>query len=363
MDDKKYIAIPPGAIIPGSLPKFKIYILSPNGRHILWARDGNDVSAEQLTKLSESGPKGVFIDLEEEIKYEKYLEDHLGDILENQGPSDDQKAAIFSKVSTNVVKDSFETSLGLGTMNVDTLQRTQSMVKNALIFIAESNSLQALSKMIGHDYKTYEHATKVLWFTVAFLRSNPDILEQIQPDCQAFDEVQKKEILKQCGVGAMLHDIGKAFVSKEIINKNGPLTEVEWEIMKRHPLNGLAMLLDTETPVFVKKAILHHHEDFNGGGYPMSLEGQNITTLARVLRIVDVFDAMTSRRPYKEALSPIKAAQIMIGALTEKTKKEDVSGQDDRDQGMRLCFDEKLLRKFILFLGKISPTIEKTDNT
>ncbi|MCX5810765.1 MAG: HD domain-containing protein [Proteobacteria bacterium] len=354
MNDEKYMAIPPGAIIPGSLPKFKIYVLSPNGHHILWARDGNEVSTKQLTKLADSGLKEVFIDLEEEIKYEQYLEAHLGDILENQGSSHDQKAAIFSKVSTNVVKDSFETSLGLGTMNTDALQRTQALVKNALIFIAESNSLQALAKMIGHDYKTYEHATKVLWFTVAFLRNNPDVIEQIEPDYQTFDEVQKKEILKQCGVGAMLHDIGKVFVSQEILNKNGPLTAVEWEIMKHHPLSGLAMLLDTEIPVFVKKAILHHHEDFCGGGYPMSLEGQNITILARVLRIVDVFDAMTSRRPYKEAISPVKAAQIMVGTPTEKIKMEDGSEQDDRDQGMRQCFDEQLLRKFILFLGKIA---------
>ncbi|MBA4389392.1 MAG: hypothetical protein C0399_00425 [Syntrophus sp. (in: bacteria)] len=354
MNDKRYMAIPPGAIIPGCLPKFKIYVLSSNGRHTLWARNGNEVSTKQITMLANCGPTEVFIDLEEEIKYEQYLETYLGNILENQGSSDEQKAAIFSRVSTNVVKDSFETSLGLGTMNMDALRRTQSLVKNALIFIAESNSLQALAKMIGHDYKTYEHATKVLWFTVAFLRDNPDVLEQIEPDYQAFDEVQKKEILKQCGVGALLHDIGKAFVSPKILNKDGPLTAMEWEIMKRHPLSGLAMLLDTETPAFVKKAVLHHHEDFCGGGYPMSLEGQNITILARVLRITDVFDAMTSRRPYKEALSPMKAAQIMIGTPAENNKLEDGSGQDDRDQGMRLCFDEQLLRKFIQFLGKVS---------
>ncbi len=353
MDEIRYMAIPPGAIMPGSLPKFKIYVLSPDGRYVLWARDGNEVSPERLTVLADSGMEEVFIDPEEEIKYEEYLETHLGDILENRGTSDEQKAAIFSRVSTNVVKDTFETSLGLGAMQVDTLRRTQALVNHSLIFIAESNSLQPLAKMIGHDYKTYEHATKVLWFTVAFLRSNPDILEQIEPDYEAFDGDEKKELLKQCGVGAMLHDIGKVFVSQEILNKNGPLTPVEWEIIKRHPLSGLAMLLDTDIPDFVRKAILQHHEDFCGGGYPMGLEGQKINILARVLRIMDVFDAMTSHRPYKEALSPVKAAQIMVGTPAEDTNG-DGSGQDDRDQGMKRCFDEKLLRRFILFLGKVS---------
>lgn len=359
MNDERYIAIPPGAIIPGSLPKFKIYIGSSNGRRILWAKDGNEVSAKQIATLANIGPKEVFIDLEEEIKYEQYLETHLGNILEHQGPSDEQKAAIFSRVSTNVVKGSYEASLGFGAMNMDSLRRTQLLVKNALIFIAESNSLKALAKMIGHDYKTYEHATKVLWFTVAFLRNNPDILEQIEPGYQTFDAVQKNEVLKQCGVAALLHDIGKVLVSQEILNKKGPLTPVEWEIMKRHSLNGLAMLLDTETPVFVKKAILHHHEDFYGGGYPMGLEGQNITMLARVLRIVDVFDAMTSNRPYKKALSPVKAARIMIGTPPDNDKQVDASKQDNRDQSMVRCFDEKLVRKFIVFLGKVSSGITK----
>ncbi len=351
MNNERYMPIPPAAVIPGALPEFRIYVRTPQGRYVLWALVGNKVSAEQLARLSEGGFKEVFVDLEEQFKYEQYLESNLGSILENQSSSDDQKAQIFSRVSTNVVKGAFETSLGLGAMGADAIRRTQTLIENALKFIRESNSLQALSKMIGHDYQTYEHATKVLWFTVAFLRLHPDILEQIEPQYGTFDETKKMEILRQCGVGALLHDIGKAFVSHEILNKNDLLTDVEWEIMKRHPLNGLAMLLDTDIPSFVKKAVLHHHEDFHGGGYPMSLEGGNITTLARVLRIIDVFDAMTSRRPYKEPIAPMKAAQIMIGTPDDKEAGD--PEQDDRDLGMRQCFDKDLLRRFIVFLGNV----------
>ncbi|OPY00855.1 MAG: Cyclic di-GMP phosphodiesterase response regulator RpfG [Syntrophorhabdus sp. PtaB.Bin047] len=354
MRDTKYMAIPPGAILPGSLPKFKIYVLSPDGRYILWARSGNEVSRDRLVTLAETGQKEVYIDLDEEIKYERYLENNLGTILENQAMPDDQKAEVFSRVSTNVVKDTFESSLGLGTMRPDSLRRTQALVNHSLMFIAESNSLKPLAKMIGHDYKTYEHATKVLWFTVAFLRRNSDVLTQIVPDIEAYHEVQVKELLKQCGVGAMLHDIGKVFVAPEILNKEGPLNSVEWEIVKRHPLTSFAMLADTDTPVFVKKAILQHHEDYNGEGYPMGLKGKNINVLARVLRIVDVFDAMTSRRPYKEAFSPMEAARVMVGTPEGGHASRDGNGRDPRDKGMKKCFDEKLLRKFIVFLGKVS---------
>jgi HD-GYP domain-containing protein (c-di-GMP phosphodiesterase class II) len=345
------MAIPPGAIIPGSLPKFKIYVRTDKGRYILWAKDGNEVNPGQLERLSSGGTEEVFIDLEEEIKYEEYLENHLGTILEHKGSTDDQKAAIFGKVSTNVVKDAFEDSLGMGTMDETSIKRTQKMIKHALIFIAESQSLQPLTKMIGHDYQTYTHATKVLWFTVAFLSENPDILSQIHKDYETLGKDQQMEILRQCGVGALLHDIGKAFVTPDILNKSGALNPIEWEIMKRHPLNGLAMLLDAAIPDFVRKAVLHHHEDYSGGGYPMGIEGRNITTLARVLRIIDVFDAMTSRRPYKDAVPPLKAMQIMVGVPPDMMDEEDDSTSDKRDLGMRRCFDYDLLRRFILFLG------------
>lgn len=347
------MAIPPGAIIPGSLPKFSIYTLTSRGRYVLWAQDGNRVNPDQLHRLADGGHDQVYVDLDEEFKYEEYLENHLGNILENDAPSDEQKAAIFSKVSANVVRGAFETSLGMGTMGHETIERTQKMVKNALLFIAEANSMEALAKMIGHDYQTYEHATKVLWFTAAFLKENDEITESIQPGYKALDHEQKKDILRQCGVAALLHDIGKAFVDQNILNKTGPLDATEWEVMKRHPLNGLAMLLDTEIPDFVRKAVLQHHEDFSGSGYPMGIGGDFITVLARVLRIIDVFDAMTSRRPYKEPLAPMKAAQIMIGTPPAGENGKGGDAKTDRDQGMRGCFDEKLLKKFIVFLGNV----------
>ncbi len=352
MGNRGYMAIPPGAIIPGALPKFKIYIRSPQGRYILWALEGKSVREEQLAKISEGGLAEVFVDIDECLQYEQYLETHLGNILENPWASDDQKATIFSKVSTNVVRNAFESSLSLGSMGEETMKRTRRMVNNALQFISESKSLQALSKMIGHDYQTYEHAAKVLWFTMSFLGDNPEIMKQIDPAYPAFDDRRRIGMLSECGVGALLHDIGKALIPPEILNSNTVLSDVEREIMKRHPLNSLAMLLDTDIPVFVKKAVLHHHEDFQGGGYPLGLLGPDIPVLARVLRIIDAFEAMTSRRPYKDPMPPRVAMQIMIG---EPVNQDDGNGdQDSRDNGMRRCFDEELLRKFILFLGNVN---------
>jgi HD-GYP domain-containing protein (c-di-GMP phosphodiesterase class II) len=353
VDDGRYVAIPPGAIIPGALPEFKIYFLSPRGHYVLWASEGHKVQANQLARISGGDIKQVYVDLDDQFKVDEYLESNLEKILESQGSTVEQKAEIFSHVSSRIVKSTFETSLGVGIVGPTVFQRLEKLVKNALLFISESNSLRALAQMIGHDYKTYEHATKVLWFTVAFLRDNPAILEIIQPDYPELNETKKMELLRQCGVGALLHDIGKIFVPPEILNKNGPLTEVEWEIIKRHPLNGLAVLLDTQMPEFLWRAISQHHEDFDGGGYPLGLKGAHIAILARVLRIVDSFDAMTSRRPYKEAMPFRKVLEIMVGKGSGK-KAANGSETKDRDQGMLRCFDEDLLRKFIVLLGKMT---------
>ena len=380
MEKDRYKAIPPFSLVPGDLPDFQIYMRTEEGKFVLWAVDGNKVSMEKLARLTEGGRKEIFISLEDEFKYDLHLEANLGKILENEQVPTDNKASIFTRVSTNVVKETFESSLGLGVMSPEALERTKNMVESALAFIAESKSLHALAKMIGHDYQTYEHATKVLWFTVAFLKMYPETLDQIETGHdEELDDTLRNDLLKQCGVGALLHDIGKALIAQEIINKNAPLTEVEWEIVKRHPLNSLAMLLEADLPLFVKQGMVYHHENFHGGGYPMGIAGESIPPLARLLRIIDVFEAMTSRRPYKDPMPPLKAAQIMIGTPEngngdkapqpddgngtkpdqggdggekEKDAAEDAN-QDDRDRGMRQCFDIDLLRKFIVFLGNV----------
>jgi len=125
MNDGRYMAIPPGAIIPGALPDYRIYVLSQQGKYILWALEGNKVSAEQLPRFYEGGITEIFVDLDEAFKCEQYLETNLGEILKSQTSSDDQKAKIHTKVSTNVVRNAFESSLGLGTMGAAALQQTQ----------------------------------------------------------------------------------------------------------------------------------------------------------------------------------------------------------------------------------------------
>ncbi|WP_418223386.1 diguanylate cyclase [Clostridium isatidis] len=100
--------------------------------------------------------------------------------------------------------------------------------------------------------------------------------------------------------GAYMHDIGKINIPKEVLMKKMPLTNEEWEMLKQHPENGVEIIKTIDSLSGAMPIILHHHERYDGKGYPYGLKGEEIPFLARILCIVDSFDAMTSNRPYNK---------------------------------------------------------------
>ena len=112
--------------------------------------------------------------------------------------------------------------------------------------------------------------------------------------------------------GGYLHDLGKIKVPDEILKKGCELTPEEWDVMKRHPADGEAICQPLKSFRKVLPIIRHHHEHWNGSGYPDGLQGHNIPVLARVLQVVDVYDALVTARPYKPALPQAQARDTML---------------------------------------------------
>ena len=114
--------------------------------------------------------------------------------------------------------------------------------------------------------------------------------------------------------GALLHDVGKVGVPEHVLNKAGPLTQEEWDIMKQHPTIGAKMLEGVDHLQPALPYVLYHHERWDGSGYPHRLKGLRIPPEGRLLAIVDAYDAMTSPRPYRSVLSPAAAlAEVRLG--------------------------------------------------
>jgi len=112
-------------------------------------------------------------------------------------------------------------------------------------------------------------------------------------------------------MGAFLHDLGKIDVPEEVLNKPGRLTDEERAQMERHPVIGEAMLGSVEFPWDIRPMVRSHHERWDGGGYPDRLEREAIPFSARILRVADVFDALTTARRYRRPLTPAEAMAIM----------------------------------------------------
>jgi len=112
-------------------------------------------------------------------------------------------------------------------------------------------------------------------------------------------------------VGALLHDVGKIVVPVDILNKNGPLTPDERREMEKHPTAGVELLRDIEFPWDVLPMIRGHHERWDGHGYPDRLAGEDIPLAARILCVADVYDALTSHRPYRRAFEQEHALRLM----------------------------------------------------
>ncbi len=153
---------------------------------------------------------------------------------------------------------------------------------------ARSNVLSALLKTLEtKSFETDEHTRRMQW------------LAQKMGDRIGLPDME----LTRLKLLITLHDIGKINISEEVLTKNGPLTEKEWEIMKKHPETGYRIARTTEEFAHVAEEILAHHERWDGTGYPRGLRGNSIPLLARVAAIADAYEVMAHGRAYKKALT------------------------------------------------------------
>ena len=173
------------------------------------------------------------------------------------------------------------------------LDQVEPVVQNITESILRNpGALTGLLRIKNKDEYTFLHSVSVCTLLVAFCRS------------AGMDTA----LTRQAGLGGLLHDTGKALVPDEVLNKPGRLTDEEFEIIKKHPKDGYEILLQTpqvgEIPLDIT---LHHHERMDGSGYPDKLPGEQISTLAQMAAIVDVYDAITADRCYHKGMSAAEA--------------------------------------------------------
>ena len=186
--------------------------------------------------------------------------------------------------------------------------------------------LSARVKSLVHQKRLNEdldHAEKVLFSIASTIESRDpntgdhcDRLVQRGEQFGAFLGLSRADI-RNLMWGAYLHDIGKVGIPDNVLLKQGKLSTEEWQIMQQHVIIGEQICKPLRTMRGVLPIIRHHHEKWNGSGYPDGLKGNDIPYLAQVFQMIDVYDALTSERPYKTALSSAESLKVMF-AETEK---------------------------------------------
>ena len=125
---------------------------------------------------------------------------------------------------------------------------------------------------------------------------------------------ETNKFMQDIALAGVLHDLGKSKIPNEILNKPSKLDDDEWIIMKQHPVYSYRMIENIDDiPKEVKKAVLEHHENIDGTGYPLGIKDDMICKMAKILTIADVYDALVTERPYKEAKNPADALEILMG--------------------------------------------------
>ncbi|KKO18297.1 MAG: HD domain-containing protein [Candidatus Brocadia sp.] len=280
--------------------------------YILYCEGTKVFSQEKVSGLKKNKIESLYIHERDQKIYLKYLEPCLKKIIDDD-INKAEKARIVYDVAKNIMEDIFRdprSGVPVG--------RVKDWVSNATAMIIRDQNASVLMNILSFDYYTYTHSVNVAVLGLLFMK---------------YIDVELDE-MNAVGIGLMLHDIGKTNVASDIINKKGALTDEEFEKVKMHVEFGGQRLSHADGIEEVSfLPVMQHHEKINGKGYPKGLEGNAIHRYGKIAAIIDVYDALTTKRPYCDARKPFTALKIM---------KDEMDGS----------FDKELFTEFILFLNQ-----------
>jgi putative nucleotidyltransferase with HDIG domain len=162
--------------------------------------------------------------------------------------------------------------------------------ENRQVLLSFANSIQE------RDIVTYDHSRRVATYAQRLAR----YLGWSRRDA------------RDLALAALVHDLGKTWIANDILLKSEALSEEERRTMERHPVIGARILIGCDVHPFYVETVLYHHEAWDGRGYPTGMKGEEIPLSARILTVADVYDVLTSQRPYKAALSKDAARERLL---------------------------------------------------
>ncbi len=241
---------------------------------------------------------GILVRLKQLNIHYIYIEDRISYGIEIE---ETVEPALRSKI-VNKITESFHSVRKLNSKQISFVLDQQSkaignIVEDLLQAVLDSKEiLMVLTDAFMYDEYLYQHSFQVTLYSLAIGK----------------EMGYSYEDLRLIGMGALLHDIGKLMVPKEILLKPDPLTDEEYEIMKQHTKHGFDLLRNLHSvSLLVAHCAFQHHERLDGSGYPRGIMDAEIHPFAKIIGVADVFDAVTSNRVYREKLLPSQGMAII----------------------------------------------------
>jgi putative nucleotidyltransferase with HDIG domain len=268
---------------------YDIYLFVAD-RYTHFRKIGEVITSDRMKGLLEHHLKEIYVPSEQHNLYRESLRK----MVQNEDLKPEIRGKFIKETAFTHITDLF-TQPDVSKLASESVGLVEDMVNFITTDISAAVSLMGLST---HDYYTYNHCVNVSVYTISIAK------RVIGED---------KKLLMTAGLGGLLHDLGKREISQEIINKPGKLNDNEWVEMKKHPVHGKQILDNVSTvPEDSKRMVFEHHEHLDGTGYPRGITEENIAKLSRIAAIADVFDALTTKRSYKEAVTADEALGIMV---------------------------------------------------
>jgi HD-GYP domain-containing protein (c-di-GMP phosphodiesterase class II) len=241
-----------------------------------------------------------------------YIEDQLSHGVIPAPLVSDSTRAHATRVVAGAYKSAQEALLREQPLQAETVALLESVVARLLSEVGNSDLASlVLDDMATADAYTFQHSIDVT--ALGLLLGHELFFRQGWRDYRGRQRNGGVEDrLFRLGLGLLLHDVGKLTVPLAILHKPGRLTSEEYQLVRRHPRAGFDLLSSGEFCPLVRAVVLRHHERWDGNGYPDGQRGQQIHEMARIAAVADVYDAITSARPYAPARPPHEAVRVVL---------------------------------------------------
>jgi HD-GYP domain-containing protein (c-di-GMP phosphodiesterase class II) len=295
------LTYPVDALIDNSATDFDLY-LEVGSALTLYAKAPYKWTKDELQRLLNDGHRVLYYFTADRTKVEAYRRVHQTVRIDTTS-APRERIANLTQAASELTKILYEYPLTAASAGM-----VGSVAKAMVDCVEEDRScITALGLLANHDEYTYYHSARVAAYSLAIAMH----LSQRDPT-----------MLREMAVGALLHDVGKSKVDLSILNKRGALTKEEWQQMRQHPVFGDEVVSGSLLSLMPREIILHHHERFDGTGYPHNLSERELLEEVKIAAFADVFDALTTNRPYQVSRSRYEALDFIRHKLLKVVHRD-----------------------------------------